>query len=166
MTSGTGIGAKRMKLDALNQWLTLAANVGVLAGILFLAIEISQNSDAIQAQTRAQLSEQVTDLFSVNMSDSNYADVLLRGNVGQELSLVEQYQYARHRNAWIQYWNNVSYQYQMGTYDESEFRLQMATIRSDIDSLPGLKAHWCERRKTASQGLIEAIETDLLGDYC
>jgi hypothetical protein len=32
-----------MKLSAINEWLTFTANIGVLAGIIFLAIEIQQN---------------------------------------------------------------------------------------------------------------------------
>lgn len=33
-----------MKLDKLNQWLTLAANLGVLVGILFVAVQLRQNN--------------------------------------------------------------------------------------------------------------------------
>ena len=36
-----------MKLDSLNKWLTLAANIGVIAGIAFLAIEVSQNTESL-----------------------------------------------------------------------------------------------------------------------
>jgi len=39
-----------MYLDNLNKWLTLLANLGVLAGIIFLAIEIGQNTAAINRQ--------------------------------------------------------------------------------------------------------------------
>lgn len=155
-----------MDLQKLNSWLAFVANVGVISGIVFLAIEIRQNSDVIRAQTRAQLAEEVTELFSVNMNDQDYADVLMRGNNVEELSPVEKYQYSRHRSAWIHYWNNVAYQYQMGMYDESEFALQISTIRSDMETYPGLKVHRCENKYTASPGLIDAIEADLLGEYC
>jgi hypothetical protein len=155
-----------MDPEKLNRWLTLVANIGVIAGIIFLGVEIRQNSSMIRAQTRTQLAEEVTELFSVNMNDKDYADVLMRGNNLGELSAVEQYQYFRHRNAWLHYWNNVAYQYRMGMYDEAEFALQMSAIRSDMETFPGLKLHWCENRSRASQGLIEALETDLPGTYC
>lgn len=155
-----------MDIQKLNSWLTFLANIGVIAGIVFLAIEIRQNSDAVRAQTRAQLAEGVTELFSVNMNDQEYADVLMRGNNVEELSPVERYQYYRHRSAWIHYWNNVAYQYQMGMYDESEFTHQISTIRNDNETYPGLKVHWCANRSKASKSLIEAIEGDLLGEYC
>ena len=155
-----------MDSDKLNKWLTLVANVGVIAGIVFLAIEIRQNSDAIRAQTRGQLTEQVMELFSVNMNDQEYASVLMRGNNVEELSPVEQYQYYRHRKAWVNHWRNVVYQYEMGMYDESEFENQISTIRADMEIFPGLKVHWCDNRYSANQSLIEAIEGDQLGEYC
>jgi len=46
-----------MKLDKLNQWLTLAANIGVIAGIVFLAYQIKQNTSAIQADSYQGLIE-------------------------------------------------------------------------------------------------------------
>lgn len=155
-----------MNLEKLNSWLTFAANIGVIAGIVFLAIEIRQNSNAVRAQTRAQLAEGVTELFSANMNDKEYAAVLMRGNNIEELSPVEKYQYSRHRNAWIHYWNNVAYQYQMGLYDKSEFILQVSTIRADMEKYPGLKIHWCNNKYSASQSLIKAIEGDLEGEFC
>jgi len=33
-----------MSMDRYNQWLTLLANVGVIAGIIFLAIELRHNN--------------------------------------------------------------------------------------------------------------------------
>lgn len=45
-----------MNVEKLNVWLNLVANLGVIAGIVFLAVEISQNTTAIRAeiyQTRA-----------------------------------------------------------------------------------------------------------------
>jgi len=152
--------------EKLNSWLTLAANVGVIAGIVFLAIEIRQNSDAVRAQTKAQLAEGVTELFSVNMNDKEYASVLMRGNNLEDLTPVEQYQYFRHRSAWVHYWNNVAYQYEMGMYDESEFELQISTIRADMETFPGLKVHWCNNKDSASKRLVESIEGDQLGEYC
>ena len=40
-----------MNFDRLNKWMTLAANFGVLAGIVFLGVEISQNTTATQSES-------------------------------------------------------------------------------------------------------------------
>ena len=39
-----------MDSDRLNRWLTLGANIGVLVGIIVLAVEIRQNSDLARLQ--------------------------------------------------------------------------------------------------------------------
>ena len=38
-----------MNLDGLNKWLTLVANFGVVAGLIFLGVEIRQNTTALRA---------------------------------------------------------------------------------------------------------------------
>ena len=38
-----------MESDRLNRWLTLAANVGVLAGLIFLVVEIRHTNDLARA---------------------------------------------------------------------------------------------------------------------
>lgn len=38
-----------MSMDSINKWLTLAANLGVIAGILLLAIELNQNNKLLSS---------------------------------------------------------------------------------------------------------------------
>ena len=44
-------------MDKLNQRLTLIANISVVLGIIFLAVELRQNTEAIQAQTGDSITE-------------------------------------------------------------------------------------------------------------
>ena len=44
-------------MDRLNKWMTLIANIGVLAGIVFLAYEIRVNTDAVKAESAAGYAE-------------------------------------------------------------------------------------------------------------
>lgn len=155
-----------MKKIDFGQTIAILANLGVIAGIIFLVFELQQNNEMIRGQTRSQLAKDVIDLFQSNMSDDTYADLLVRGNSGEELSTVERYQYSRHRNAWIWNWENVVYQRSIGLYDQAEFATQIAIIRRDMDSNPGIKRHWCEGRRWYSEALVEAIEGEAQGEFC
>ena len=42
-------------MNKLNERLTLIENISVVFGILFLAVELQKNTQAIQAQTRESL---------------------------------------------------------------------------------------------------------------
>ncbi len=44
-------------MNKLNERLTLIANISVVLGIIFLAFELQQNTQAIQAQTRDSITE-------------------------------------------------------------------------------------------------------------
>ena len=46
-----------MSFKRLNQWLTLIANLGVLLGIIFLVIEINQNTEAIRIESVSLLTK-------------------------------------------------------------------------------------------------------------
>jgi hypothetical protein len=41
-----------MDKDNLNKWLTLTANLAVVAGIVFLAFELKQNNELLDAEIR------------------------------------------------------------------------------------------------------------------
>ena len=65
-----------MNLDSTNRWLTLAANIGVMAGIIFLAFELQQNTVATQldAAGRYQASFSEIELFIAGSPD--FAELL------------------------------------------------------------------------------------------
>jgi hypothetical protein len=54
-----------MNTEKFNSWLGIFANIGVLAGIVFLAMEVSQNSSELE-QSRAVSTAQAT--FQLNAS--------------------------------------------------------------------------------------------------
>jgi hypothetical protein len=39
-------------MDKLNNWLMLAANLGVIAGIILLAVELQQNNSLLETQIK------------------------------------------------------------------------------------------------------------------
>ena len=70
--------ARRSVLERLNQWLTLTANFGVIAGIVFLAFEIQQNSEAIKAQTYQSRTEGAQELSAAIMDSEHFAPLLAK----------------------------------------------------------------------------------------
>ena len=67
-----------MNNDRFNRWLTLAANIGVLVGIVFLALEIRQNSDHLALQLEFAVPTQK--IFEINrdLMDPSVANALAK----------------------------------------------------------------------------------------
>ena len=58
-----------MDIERTNQWLTLIANVGVLVGVIFLAVELRHSSNAISAQTQDSIADGFIQLNLATISD-------------------------------------------------------------------------------------------------
>ncbi len=98
-----------MKRIDLGQALGILANLGVLVGILLLVFELSQNRVMMRALSRNDLSQGLTDVLSPMAADDELADLLLRGNRGEELTPSEAYRFEIFSELVFRYWENVHY---------------------------------------------------------
>jgi hypothetical protein len=96
-----------MKLDDANRWMSLIASVGVILGLILLAIELQQNQEMMRAQTRNEIALGVIDLMMVPASNPQLASVMRRGGAGEELSPDEYFQFRRMAIATLRYYENV-----------------------------------------------------------
>ena len=79
-----------MKLDNANRWITLVANVGVIAGIIFLAFEIRQNNELLTVQASYTQFNMVRERRTRLIENvGGLADLVTRQTNGEELSETE-----------------------------------------------------------------------------
>ncbi len=114
-----------MKLSNINEWLTLVANLGVLAGIAFLAIEIQQNTNMTRAQTRDSLTEKQMGFYELAINDIQFAEVYAT-NTGF-YTAPEDMQFELFLRSQFRMWENEWYQYRQGLFEEEEFVPRMIT---------------------------------------
>ena len=135
-----------MRLDRVNQWLTLLGNIGVIAGIIFLAIEIQNNTHATQAQTRDSVAEKLMTWQLAISTNEFTADAFAKGWTGDEMSVAELHAYNQLVQSSFRMWENEWYQYQMGLYSEEEFLPRLARIESTMSM--------CSFRKVWKDGAL------------
>lgn len=144
-----------MNLDNLNKWLTLLANFGVVAGLMFLAIEVRQNQTLLEHSHQAMLREQeleilnamhleveqFNDLRAQIYLDEEISELWLTGGSGEFDSEVDEYRYNQLCSAWF---------IAMGlSYDRSIVLDRPAVLaalpeqaRIGIDAYPGRATCW------------------------
>ena len=79
-----------MKGDSINRWLTLGANLGVLVGIVFLAIELRQNNELLEAQMRADNFDRMSGFAEQIMGSPMLAKDLQKTENNEEITKVEE----------------------------------------------------------------------------
>lgn len=78
--------------------MTLIANVGVVAGLIFLAFQIRQNTAQMRAEASYSINEGISNLNAAIYSDSMLADIVARGeNSFASLNPVERSQFSSYQ---------------------------------------------------------------------
>lgn len=90
-----------MERRRLDQWLTILANAAVLGGLVFVGLELRQNTAQLRSNASYSLTASVNQMNAGVYGDPSLADLLLRGeqDLGSldaiERSRFELYQFAR-----------------------------------------------------------------------
>ena len=110
-------------MNKLNERLTLIANISVVLGIIFLAVELQQNTQAIQAQTRDSITEKQMETLSwvATSPELAAAEARVMSDGRSALSGVELRQYMSYVGGQFREWENSHYQYERGLFTEEEF---------------------------------------------
>ena len=144
-----------MNLDNLNKWLTLVANLGVVVGIFFLAIEIRQNQQTIE-QTQAliqrdfdlavvdnlqQVADNSDDQRLLYLQFPEIAELEIKGSAGENLSEVDALRYQALCGMQIRN-DAVSHQRNLILGRDDLAKAEEVWIRSRISNEPGFRACW------------------------
>ena len=68
-----------MKNEKLNNWLSLIANFGVIAGLVFLGFEIRQNTTQLRSEASYSINEALSLLNAGIYNDPVFANIKVRG---------------------------------------------------------------------------------------
>lgn len=127
-----------MNLDSLNKWLTLAANIGVIAGIIFLGLELNQNTTAVQSASRQEslnaelwVFEQLIDYPALSLRPTD-----------RELSAEQKRQNNNLMNAFFRIRENLWFQYKNGVLDESTWVSYRDTFVNFLNDGEGIRSFW------------------------
>jgi len=116
----------------LSNWLTLIANVGVIAGIVFLGIEINQNSKLLRAESSFSMLQNRQIGRNQVFEDPEIAQLMIKGENGEPLSDIEQYRLTNRIESIIIGWEWEYRQYLEGNIEEIPFTAWRNLLKSPL----------------------------------
>ena len=131
-----------MNLDTLNKWLTLLANIGVIAGIIFLIIEINQNSLETRLQTESSFQSTFTTVELAAMTDKELLDALLRSQKGELLTDADQLRVLLFYRAVVRGYQNSYYQALSGVLNPQIWEGEKHQMAQSFGFDQGLVSYW------------------------
>jgi hypothetical protein len=114
-----------LPMSKLNQWLTLVANLSVVAGIVFLAAEMRQNTRSIQAQTRDAISEKQMDFYGWVATNRDLATVYDLGLRDELDDPVDRRMFIMFLQGVFREWENSHYQFSQGLFTAEDFQARV-----------------------------------------
>ena len=137
-----------MKKINLGQLIQHTANIGVLLGIVVLAVEIRMNTSAVQAQTRDSVAEKEMQLYAWQATNPELARVMsrLQTVAPEELETVERQMWFGYAEAFFREHENALYQFDMGLFSEQEFAGRIENMRLVLSSNGAFLSQWLNRR--------------------
>jgi len=146
---------ERRKLD---WWISLLANLGVFAGLVFVGLEIRQNTSQLRAEASYSITASVNEMNAGVYADSTLAELLLRGEQDLEaLSTIERQRFEAFQFSRL---NIAEYIQDLETEGVSNLNFRPVDfIVREFRTKPGLRAFIRERRDTyaGSQRLLERL---------
>ena len=131
-----------MNTEKLNNWLSLAANIGVLAGIVFLAYELQQNTLATQLDVASNFQNSFTEIEMQIAGNSEFAELLLKEREGANVSPADQLRLDVFYTNVLRQWQFVHFQYLSDALNEDIWRGQQAYFDQILGGDSGLLKHW------------------------
>ena len=133
-----------MKKIDLGQTITILANIGVIAGIIILALELQQNNDLLAAQARSDLTDRATRFGELLMASPDLAEIIIKRAADEPLSTGEEFRFAEVGRRLLISFESQFIEVESGVVSEDTLPVRqwsaMFHVASGSDY--GLKDHW------------------------
>jgi len=138
--------------------------VSVVAGLIFVVIELRQGQEQMAAQTRQAIAQGAINFLTRETESAEFTSLLMRGDRGKKLTDVENYRYTLHVVSMFVFWENYQYQFEAGMLEDDEYYPQLNVWKGRISS-PGRHRVWCQERNTFSKRLVMRVD-ELMEGKC
>ena len=145
-------------MKKMENWVNIAASIGVLLGILFLALEIRQNTDMMRSQARDAITEKQM-MFSewVTTEPEMAVAIVAAGEGPQAMSSEQRTMYSYFLTGVWREWENSYYQYQRGLFDAAEFEPRTLRWRAQMEP-DAARALWAGTRLWYAPGFRAIVD--------
>jgi hypothetical protein len=145
-----------MDSDRLNRWMTLAANLGVLAGIFLLLVELQQNTESVELQAAQSYVALSHELDFRLVDDPSLIALLLSSpaeRTPEETLRMDRWYFGALRT-----WENGYYLHSRGVLDDELWSGQKVFMGDMLRRDDGLRDYYQTNRKYFSESFIAYLD--------
>lgn len=150
-----------MKNIDIGQTLQIAANVAVLAGMIFLAYELRQNTQSARSASSEDYLSGAYELDLRIAQDPGVAELLLKARNPESLSEVDQLRLDRWYYAALRQWENAYYLYTISALDETFWLAYRNELKRILGGGALFPQYWASNKDSFTPGFDAEMEAML-----
>jgi hypothetical protein len=147
-----------MKKIDLGQAIALFANIAVIAGIVFLAFELRQNTIATQLIAAGSSAGYIRDMNALIVENGELAEMLVKRSADGELTAAERLRLVTFLSSTLIGWHAIYEQHQEGLLSDEQWRVYREGMRQVLLGYPYVQQFWARQRDSYSVGFNRLIE--------
>jgi hypothetical protein len=148
-----------MTLDLTNRWLTLFANIGVLAGIIFLVFELRQNTVATELEASSSFQNSFSEIELFIAGNPEFAELLMKGRKGEEISDADGLRLWVFYGNILRQWQSSHFMYLSDALDQDIWQANQVRLAQIIKDDRGLFEHWQTNKLQFSPAFNEMVDS-------
>ena len=148
-----------MQGDKTKLVVEVSGAIAVFLGLVFVGLELRQNTNAVEAATFQSLTDASNDFIMTIASDPELNRIYTSGLADVSSLNSDEYQrfFMTVRSFWVRM-QNVYSQWQRGTLSDDDWRLYQAVICLDGDDDSGMRATFGEHRMILSEKFQKFVD--------
>lgn len=147
-----------MDSNRVSHWLSIGANLAVLASIVFLALEIRQNTEMTRAQITLGRSQNNVALAESQFNSEYIPGIIVKVANGEALTPTEEYRYHTHIRAVFRVYDNDLQQYHQGLLGDHIPATVRVLVERFIVNNPYGREHWKSAKSSYSKQFVQLAE--------
>lgn len=145
-------------MKKVENWVNVAASIGVILGILFLGLEIRQNTEMMHSQARDSITEKQMMYSEWVTTEPDMAEAIaVAGSNPENMTAAQRVMFGYFLAGVWREWENSYYQYQRGLFESEEFEPRMLRWRSQMQSVAA-RVQWEGNRQWYAPGFRQIVD--------
>ncbi len=147
-----------MELGAVGEFV---GAIAVVVTLIYLSIQMRQNTNAIGLNTAQAVTEELQGMFSLTASNQELAEMLVKAAGGSELQGAERVRYYSFTHNLVRVYENAFLQLRSDVIDQAHWA-GMTRMMIDYTSMASFQSYWLDRKHWVSDEFQEHMDNNVI----
>ena len=150
-----------MNWEAIGAVGEIVGAITVVVTLIYLAIQMRQNTTAIQLSTSHSVTEELQEMFSLLASDQSLSEIFVQAAQTDELSDADRVRYNTFLSNVVRVYENAFLQKRQNVLDEAHWA-GMTRMMIDLTAMPAFSFYWADRMHWLSEDFQQHMNTEII----